>query len=271
MQPGDTAIEPVGVPELAVSGPSLEHLAYGEEDGERVWVVKNRWLDVEQELALASVGYHLIDALWTVARIRYTPWPSPRGLSQYVPAHRISRILFGDDQEARVVVDTVSFPPWAYCPPVPAWTPPSNASRPSTPTEGKDHQSRTPSRATASATECPPRPRFHCELRGRFAHRTRCLCRAARHRPIQVLQAGALALSETREASPWSAIVARMIDSLLTAWEGATLPGVQTWRVCQRSPGGLIPCRWQKRSSASDGHADLQRARCERRASRGGS
>jgi hypothetical protein len=117
MQPGDTAIELVGVPELAVSGPSLAHLAYGEEDGERVWVVKNRWLDVEQELALASVGYHLIDALWTVARIRYTPWPSPRGLSQYVPAHRISRILFGDDQEARVVVDTVSFPPWAYCPP----------------------------------------------------------------------------------------------------------------------------------------------------------
>lgn len=77
MQPGDTAIELVGVPELAVSGPSLAHLAYGEEDGERVWVVKNRWLDVEQELALASVGYHLIDALWTVARIRYTPWPSP--------------------------------------------------------------------------------------------------------------------------------------------------------------------------------------------------
>ncbi|MGI8874878.1 MAG: hypothetical protein ACR2KP_11220, partial [Egibacteraceae bacterium] len=87
------------------------------------------------------------------------------------------------------------------------------------------------------------------------------------HGSLLVLQAGALALSETREASPWSAIVARMIDSLLTAWEGATLPEVQTWRVCQRSPGGLIPCRWQKRSSASDGHADLQRARCERRAS----
>ena len=53
-------------------GDSLSHLSAGEwTDGERVWSVTTRWIEIEQALATIGVVTRMLESLWSVARWRY--------------------------------------------------------------------------------------------------------------------------------------------------------------------------------------------------------
>ena len=53
-------------------GDSLSHLSAGEwTDGERVWSLTTRWIEIEQALAAIGVVIKMLRSLWSVARVRY--------------------------------------------------------------------------------------------------------------------------------------------------------------------------------------------------------
>ena len=117
-QAGEAAIKVGQIKELSADGPSIAYLDRGRNDeSQSTWIVKTRWIPLEFDISLAYVGTQLLNALWTVARIRYVKWPIPRdGQRLSIPAISLAEIR--EVAEMPVIqVEEVAFPADMHCPP----------------------------------------------------------------------------------------------------------------------------------------------------------
>lgn len=118
VEAGESAIAVGEIKELSASGPSIAYLDRGRDDEKKsFWAVKTRWIPLEFDITLAHVGTQLLNALWTVARIRYVKWPIPKnGQRLSIPTTSL-----GDVRKAAAMPDIqigeVAFPAEMHCPP----------------------------------------------------------------------------------------------------------------------------------------------------------
>ncbi len=118
VEAGESAIAVREIEELSASGPSIAYLDRArDEEKKSFWAVKTRWIPLEFDITLAYVGTQLLNALWTVARIRYVKWPIPKdGQRLSIPT-----VSLGDVRKAAAMptiqIDEVAFPAEMHCPP----------------------------------------------------------------------------------------------------------------------------------------------------------
>jgi hypothetical protein len=118
VEAGESALAVGEIKELSASGPSISYLDRRRNDENKsFWAVKTRWIPLEFDISLSYVGTQLLNALWTVARVRYVKWPIPdNGQRLSIP-----KISLGDVRKAAAMpaiqIDEVVFPAEMHCPP----------------------------------------------------------------------------------------------------------------------------------------------------------
>lgn len=118
VEAGESALAVGEIKELSASGPSIAYLDRGRDDENKsFWAVKIRWIPLEFDISLAYVGTQLLNALWTVARVRYVRWPIPKdGQRLSIPTASL-----GDVRKAagmpEIQIGEVAFPAEMHCPP----------------------------------------------------------------------------------------------------------------------------------------------------------
>jgi hypothetical protein len=87
VQPGDASMQLLGPNRQKIvdaDGPAVSYLEDLEVKGRRRWVNTTHWLNLEQMLLAVSLGAEFLNALWEIARMRYTQDGGGRAINLFL-------------------------------------------------------------------------------------------------------------------------------------------------------------------------------------------